>query len=334
MLESALIINLKKNYNLSNPVILKNLGGFKSHNLLILEGDKNLVLKCISNTDAVKAKKLIHTWKFLDHHKMPVPKIIPAVSGESITIIQNQFCILNENQAGKCFHETNFNEFSLKNTAETLFKFHQLGRSAFKELSSFFEISLKQKKQSKSLDLLQILNTVKNDKIKNILMENVKSRKKLMTTLQLEKIENFALRMNELIHGDFHNENILYTDSHHISSLLDFENVRIGDGFTDVIHFIRLGCCNTGFNENNLHLANIFAKNYLSYDPRSEENIIQNIKLYLKNYTESYFFENLFFKTKNSLYLKFIERDTKTFQYFSSRFDDFYQKVFMGSHFY
>lgn len=139
---------------------------------------------------------------------------------------------------------------------------------------------------------------------------------------------NQVRRTTDLVHGDFHNQNILFNKKGRVTSILDFEHVHFGDGLFDVMHFIRLGCCNTGYKPPNLRLAQLFARKYLLLNPRLREDIKSSLQSYLLYYASSLFLEKTFLENRDPFYLSLIQRDINSFHFFMTHFDYFFESIF------
>ena len=133
--------------------------------------------------------------------------------------------------------------------------------------------------------------------------------------------------MKCLVHGDFHNENILF-DHHHLVGLLDLEKFCIGNPFSDLMHFIRLACFNSRFLTNNFLKAKIFAQQYLLLRPCSDAEVEGGYMNYIYEQVQSVFLENLYLENRDPFLLKMILRDNHVLKLLSEDGNEIIKKIF------
>lgn len=121
---------------------------------------------------------------------------------------------------------------------------------------------------------------------------------------------------HNLVHGDFHNENILFDESQNIVRLLDFEETHLGHRVEDVMHFIFLACCNSGFNDSNIKKARFFTQAYKNLYPLSDREFLFGLNFKLFKESSSFFIENMLYQTGHPVFVKLLERDLIKLTYF------------------
>lgn len=251
---------IRYKYGLSYLLERDNLGGLSTLNLSIKANGEEFVLKQYQKKDINKIEEIEKITFFLKKNKLPI--VIPkkTLKGNYHLEVDNLFFVLYPKVNGRILYENSLTERSLVNTANLLQNFHGLDIDcslALKKNSLSLHEFLKNAQDCKKLILNNTLGAEIDDLIFLFIDKKITIIKKFIKNFLQKKMDQ-----HDLVHGDFHNENILFDVNDKIVCLLDFEEVHHGCGVEDLMQFIQLACCNTGYQEENLIKAKLFLHAY------------------------------------------------------------------------
>lgn len=191
-----------------------------------------------------------------------------------------------------------------------------------------------------SFDLYFNLANAKTE-IKNVLKHNNKNGafyqivKDILTLKQsiLHKYEKDKLLVawiknsNDFVHGDFHNENILFSKCG-VNALLDFELAHRGNSAEDVINFVWFAFLNNDLSESSLKKASrtiLVCKKQMNL---KDEDLKNAFKLTFLRFVQSAFLEKSLLEYQEPFYKTLLERDIKKFRELDANFATISAKLF------
>jgi Ser/Thr protein kinase RdoA (MazF antagonist) len=325
-LDKGVLKIIRSGYGL--PYLLEgaNLGGLSTLNLIIKANGDEFVLKQYQEKNINKIEKLEKITFFLKKNNLPVVVPKKTLKGNYHLEVGNLFFVLYPKVNGHILYENSLTEKSLINTAKLLQRFHGLDEpcplAAKKNILSLNKF-LKNAQECKKL----IFNNTLGAEIDDLSLHFVDKKTTLIKKAFRKKIFQEERYRNDLVHGDFHNENILFNANDEIACLLDFEEVHYGCGVKDLMQFIQLACCNTGYKEENLKKARIFLQAYLLKRFIKKETLIFYANRYMYHMASSFFFEKNLYLTKNIKFIDYIKRDLLKLSYLEQHADTFIDKL-------
>lgn len=320
---------IQKLYGFKDIVWLGKLGGLSSINYEIRANKRSFVLKKYRSSRVKDILKIERVSNFLSENCLPVlPAILNKEKRAHFRFDDELFGIFPKTE-GIVLHEPSFSEPTLALTASLLSKLHRLNPSSL-GLSSLDRRVVSKKlieaEADKTLCLVREKSLgLKVDRLTQKLIE-----KKIEAITNLFSIDLFQpyLRSGQLVHGDFHNENLLFDKNHRdIVRLLDFEEVHLGHRVEDVIHFTMLACCNSGYGEENLRKARFFVQKYNSRFPLRAEEIFFGVHFELYKEFSSFFLERELYDKRDPFLIKFLERDLNKVFYFNNNLNKFIEDL-------
>jgi Ser/Thr protein kinase RdoA (MazF antagonist) len=319
---------ISSNYTKLKVRVIKKLDGISSTNVYVTIGNKGYVAKIISPGNEKLIYKICYVSRLLKANAIPAPSILPTIDGKEC-VTNNEFSfVLFEKLPGKILHEFDFQAKSLISTAAMLSKIHNI-KLCVTNNTSYINMSASSILQN-PIGGCKILKAKKDEMeiIHSITKEKEKLLSRIISLCKNDSINIEDVVITNFIHGDFHNQNILFNKEHMVTGVLDFESFSIGDGLLDVYQFILLGCCNTGFSKKHLMCAQIFAKAYVNSCPKTFEQLRIGLYRYLLRFCYSSFIEQQYINTKEKFLENIIVRDIKMAKYFMEFTEPFLQKVF------
>lgn len=126
-----------------------------------------------------------------------------------------------------------------------------------------------------------------------------------------------------LLHGDFHNGNLLYGSDEAVVGVVDLELSMVGDAGRDYLRFIDLACCNTAFEEVNLRMAKIFLGAYRQMRPLDRTAFESSVLSYLYSASQSTFFESAIALEHREELTPYLQRDLEKIRFYMKNLADF-----------
>lgn len=238
----------------------------------------------------------------------------------------SSFFVLYPKVNGHILYEDSLTEKSLINTANLLQIFHGLKKNCpltLKKKTLCLHEFLKNAQDCKKL----IFNNTLGAEIDNLILFFIDKKITIMEEAFRKNFFKEEVPKDDLVHGDFHNENILFKKNDEIACLLDFEEVHYGCGVQDLTQFIQLACCNTGYKEENLKKARVFLQTYLLKRFIKKEKLILYVTRYMYHMASSFFFEKNLYLTKNIKLIDYIKRDLLKLSYLEQHADTFIEQL-------
>ncbi|MBD3208011.1 MAG: phosphotransferase [Candidatus Nealsonbacteria bacterium] len=308
---------LLEKYDFSDIERVERLRGLESLNYLIKTDRATFVLKVKQGADQVldKVQKIIRLNDFLKSNHIKVPDILKTKGGMSFSVYGDLVLIVYEFIEGRTLHQSNFDEKSFDSVASLALRVHDLGEKCDLDLAHSLE-----RLPSKEAVAFDFLKKKKDSGIYNLVNELVEVKQRLAENVLVKDFKLLFSDVSDLVHGDFHNENLIFSDE---IVLLDLEEMHFGHRMEDLVSFILYACCNTGFEEKNLKNAKTFLDLYSKKHPLSEEEVRLGFHYSLFKSCDSFFIEKESLKKKDEFLVSLLRRDITKFSYFENNLESF-----------
>ncbi len=205
--------------------------GASSYNYLVTLKDKKVLVKLAWKHKKEGVERLINLINTLEKQDMiPLAKIIP-VQGDYLFEYKGSYGFVLEYIDGKSIPANKLTSYDLANILQAYHLFQQTKWEDKSLLIPAYDFSTLQKKYLENC-LLMAQRTKKRPLLKLLL--------KMMSN-KLQEIGETPLDIvadkKEIIHGDFHHNNLLFHDKK-LVAILDFEDIGYGYASEDLIRFI------------------------------------------------------------------------------------------------
>jgi len=319
MISRDLKEHLLEKYNFSDIERVEKLRGLESLNYLIDTDRGAFVLKIKQGADQVldKIKKIINLNGFLNLNHIRVPDVLKTKRGMPFCILGNLVLIVYEFIEGRILHQADFDEGSFDAVASLALRLHDLGKKC--ELNLAHSLERLPSKEAVASDI-DFLKKKKDSEIFDLVNELVEIKQHLVENVLVKDFKPLFSGVLDLVHGDFHNENLIFSDE---IVLLDLEEVHFGHRMEDLVSFILYACCNTGLEEKNLKNAKIFLDLYSKKHPLSKEDVRLGFHYSLFKSCNSFFIEKEALKKKDEFLVSLLRRDIAKFSYFENNLENF-----------
>lgn len=171
-------------------------------------------------------------------------------------------------------------------------------------------------RNKKNGEFYQIVNDILT--LKQSILHKYKKDKILVPWIQ---------KSNNFVHGDFHNENILFSKCG-INALLDFELAHRGNSAEDVINFVWFAFLNNDLSDSNLKKASRSIRVCKKTMDLKDEDLKNAFKLTFLRFVQSSFLEKSLLEYQEPFYKTLLERDIKKFRELDTNFATISDKLF------
>ena len=120
-------------------------------------------------------------------------------------------------------------------------------------------------------------------------------------------------KSDSFVHGDFHNENILFSKSS-VKAILDFELSHKGNSAEDMVNFVWFAFLNNDLSDKALSRAHDFLKTCENVAKVSKTDLENAFKLTFLRFVQSSVLEKSLIEYKESFYEGLLKRDLKKFK--------------------
>lgn len=314
-------------YGLGPFTQVSKIGGLSSKNYRLFDGKSTYILKKMQKQPSIIPKRIYEVSLTLRNAGLPAPIFLSTRTGEPFLKVNNSYYLLYKEIKGKHLHEADFNEKSLEQVGAVLSKFHQSTHPTCVDIVPPSLNVLSDLSFPLFFDLKSQLGIVDNKtREMEVVLKSLDEKENLLRSINFK---NKSKKQDPyLVHGDFHNENLLFNTDHTLAGILDFERVHIGGGLQDVFHFIMLACCNSGFTDKNMGNARIFVNSYLRSLPHSKNDIENSYYAYIMEKAGSTFLEQLYITNKEPFVLDLIRRDLSAFKFLTESKEIFFKSIF------
>lgn len=258
-------------YGLGSVHEVRRLGGLSAQNWLLVTAAGRFVLKRFAPQGCAQHEATARLLEALARAAFPAPRCVVPVGQQSTSLrAGDDAYALHVWRAGEVRHGYAVTTSALQAVARTLAELHRLGPQLASEVPSLR--TLPAPDATAARQTLQLWQARLRDAVlpadahQAIVCSLAVKRAFLRTTAPEFSISDG--REHDLVHGDFHNENVLFDDADNVSGVVDLETAGLGDGLGDVFTFILLCCCATGLAQPELARANVFVRAYVEASGR------------------------------------------------------------------
>lgn len=294
-------------------------GGLSQENYFYYTDSEGYFVKLYQSSERDIAEKICVITEFF--YTNNIPTILPLYNKYSsqVTETADNIILLYPKLDGRILHQGEFNNSILQAVAKLLASIHSLTQNARNTDLQLFSINwnvdiedyedkLNELRAHGDIDYLS--------KYERFLVKNYTSIKhELLQKLSVIAYDN-DISKYRIIHGDFHNENLLFDSEDNIIAVIDFANTSFGNPMIDIFSFINHACCNEGFTIDNITKAKYFINEYQKYSiDVSDQDIINGLYFAIAKWCSSLFFERKLYDERDINFISYIKRDTRKLKF-------------------
>ena len=285
--------------------------GLSSCNATFTSGGRRYVLREYRGSSAADVRRAETVAELLHQRGLPVVPALATSDGERHFIHAGRFFAVHPYVGGEVLHEGDLDAPALESAARVLSELHDLGIRTLPGPS--LPRSSPPAPRESAARQRELLQEASGSGLDAPLRGAVVALLELKLELagRLEPGAGDPLPAEILIHGDFHNENLLFDAERGIAAVLDLEAARIGHPLEDVLTFVHLACLNSGFGPERVAQAKRFLDAYRARRPLAEEALRRGFADYVAGLRSEVFFETRALETGDPSLLPFLERDRR-----------------------
>lgn len=228
---------------------------------------------------------------------------------------------------GQSLHGSQIVQNLFKEIAEVINRFNDIKNIKSVKQTSY-DLYGNRLKCIKNIDcMLQFIKTNPlGADIDNDTIELLSLKKQIISEVNIDDFIPFISK-KDLVHGDFHNENLLFKDQK-LVGLVDFELSHLGHRMEDAINFILFAFCNNDFSDDNLSISKEFIKEFHELYPFDISELKFGVDFNIYRFASSVVLEDILYKEKNMFFYELIKRDLDKFKYFKNYKKEFTESIF------
>lgn len=320
------VANFKDLNTIKDFKIIEQLGGFSSDNYIASIDGQKVFLKIYKNKKLSEIENLEQIATELAIHNLPIVTPLMyekyskfAIDGQQASI----FPLID----GKSLHGSQIVQNLFKEITEVINRFNDIkGIQGIKQTSC--DLYGNKVERIKNIDsmLQYIKNNPLGDDIDQKATELLHLKKQIISEINIDDFTYFISK-KDLVHGDFHNENLLFKDQK-LVGLVDFELSHLGHRMEDAINFILFAFCNNDFSDDNLSISKEFIKEFHKVYPFDISELKFGVDFNIYRFASSVVLEDILYKEKNMFFYELIKRDLNKFKYFKNHKKEFIKSIY------
>lgn len=268
---AALLQPLREAYGFSDLVWGELLGGLSSQNMAFVADGSEYALKCYGPGARAQLARLEQLAVYLSGQNFSAPVPLLARSGQRHIAVDEAVYAVSRRCPGRVLHQGGLTTTGLESAAMHLHRLHGLGAGASAWLgapraplafdaASHAHATLRERIAARHLQCEH----------RDLISESLALKQEVLSSL--DPMPSIVLGV-DFVHGDFHNENLLFDTHHQVTCVMDYEESGFGCGAIDVVNFIQFACCNDGFGSEQLQRAQTFIRAYSAFAPLTGKQV-------------------------------------------------------------
>jgi Ser/Thr protein kinase RdoA (MazF antagonist) len=288
MINSSLVQQMKQRFGFCSVSSAGMAGGLSAANEYLFADEQGFVLKQYRASDIVTVQRIELVTAHLASAAIAVVQAIAGADGQRHFWDQGRIYALFPRIFGFIRHQDRLTDYALFQAGANLAQIHSLIPPFLRDIAP----SLEGREAQETTDAALWAAITKHPVDKKI-DEDARALLRLKDDIIRHQSGCLELprQRQTLVHGDYHNENLLFGLDDSLVAVLDLELTSINDYMIDLMSFIHLGCCNSGYEEHNLQKAAAFMAGYRSLRDLDEEDFCRGMQLFIKRMALSRFIE-------------------------------------------
>lgn len=225
---------------------VRRLGGYSSLNLLVSADQRQLVLKRTSQAQEASLARADAFVRDLPAASLPPPGRIPSRDGARSWRRGLQVFSLTAFVDGAVRHADGLDDAALTEIAAAARALHSAPRGAAPPPSSLDEMFPPEEAAAARLEAARELCRAAKPDVAAPVLELLRVKDELRRRLDREGLVGRLAARDDLVHGDFHNENLLFSAEGALTAVLDYEYAHRGGRAEDLATFVSLAFLGSG----------------------------------------------------------------------------------------
>lgn len=304
-----LSVKIKDLYDISiNSYEKVNIGSLTENHILNSDGEK-FFLKKYRFKDESRVIETQNVKSFFAESGIPVVLPLKNKLGNTYFDFNNEYYTIFPFIKDKQLDKKDLDKKSIVSLGEMLASIHLAGKKSNLQIQKNYCGWDKDKALNKiELVKKEIEKKEKIDEFDNMALENILKKKKIISENNLV-FDDFNLKCDHLIHGDYLIHNVFFNSNNEVSYVFDFEKADYSPRTDEIFRSIFYTFLDYKFNLKDLENAKIYLDAYLSVYPVSKEELIEGYKLYYLKSSHGVWIEYQYYVEKNNRVGKFMQNE-------------------------
>jgi Ser/Thr protein kinase RdoA (MazF antagonist) len=332
MLDSKLQNLITKSYKEIQKIsfINKVTEGYLSHNYILTANNKKYFLKQYREKYTEDFVKDIHkVINFFSKNNIPAVKPIEDINNQTFFIFNNRIYTIFPFINGIAGNRKTLNKKSIISLASTLANIHLLSTNNLPLQINSFEGPINRDYFLNTYPkIIYIIESKTDKKSFDKLALQVLRLKKRWVDKSKNRLEEFDVKKDHLLHGDYHEKNVLFDKYGEVKYLFDWEKTEIGDRLHEVIRSMDYVCLDGVYKKQNIDKARIYIQTYKQLYPFTKEDFLLALEKYYLKQAHSLWIERTHYLENSDRVDCFLKNELALLEYFPENIESLADKVF------
>lgn len=321
---------IEQKYNIGKiKNITKSSRGYLSHNYIIkTDGQKYFLKKkqTLNNNDE-KMNFICQATIFFAHQGIPIIEPIKTKDEKYFFKFEKNFHLLFPYVTGIKRERGKLSGKQIESMGAMMAKLHLAGRNGYPILERRITKSWSKNRFYQTYnEVIEVIKGKKKlDQIDKLFLEEMELKKDFVDKNTLS-LEDFKLKSNHLVHGDYHDSNVLFDGKSNVKYIFDLKSV-ITPRVLELIRTIDMIFFKPKISERSFACAKLFLKSYQAIYPISKEELTNGIRARI---TKSYYTlwkEEEYYLNGNKSVSRIIASTIIGIKYYNDNTDIFIEKL-------
>jgi homoserine kinase type II len=312
-------INTLYGLNLSSPEKVER--GFLTENHVLVSGGAKYFLKKYSYPKEEKIKEIHLAKQFFADKGIPIILPMTHKNGSTFFLFEGVYFALFPFVAGRHIESEELSEKAIVSLGRMLAKIHLAGKDSSLPITSRIGTWDKDSFIKKAEVLIEAIEQNKEpSSFDELALRNMTMKKSLIES-NTATAESLGLPNDHLIHGDYHEQNVFFTEDDEISDVFDLEKVAYAPRTFEVVRSLMYIFWEDDFTAENIEKGKIYLRAYAERYPISKEELKQGLRLYYLRQLHGFWVETEHYLNHNYRVDQFLESGHNIIKYLSENID-------------
>lgn len=302
--------------------------GYLSSNFIITTGAGKYFLKQYRFDDASKVAQ-IHQAKFFFSNG-GIPIILPVTSLNGQTFVQHnaKFCALFPFVAAQSLRRATMPGGSLKSAANMLARIHLLSKNAYPRQFEARAEAWDKAMFSQTVSAIQkaLVQKRRLDDFDKLAAEALALKQNLVNA-ETKRYEDFGLKHDHLIHGDYHELNLFFDKQGNVSHVFDLEKTKVTNRLFELVRSVDIICFNSSYSDHDYRRAKQYLQAYNAAYPIDKAELEATMRAYSIRRNFSLWIEESHYLHNNHRVDLFLKPEVETIKFNMRHLDEHLRKI-------
>ncbi len=297
--------------------------GFLTENFILSDGKNRYFLKKYRSNNPERINEIHVVKKYFADGDIPV--VLPVSQQDEKTFFEydKAYYALFPFVESKHIERNEISDKAINSLGKMLGRIHLLGKESRLIVNDYFKVKDKEDVLKRIDEILfRISQTNTQNSFDRVAVDNLQLKRQLILKNSFT-IDNLALKIDHLIHGDYHEQNIFFDNKDNVKWVFDFEKTNYSPRTFELFRSMVLLFLSDDVSEVDLNNARKYLKAYASIYPISDDEIRRGLQLYFVKIIHGIWVETEHYINGNTRVDQFLFNDFNKIKYLSENLDLF-----------